>query len=464
MIDRASAPTRGGSVPAHPPSAADLERLAAYPHLVVNWVADDGYPMGVAVGFVADPAAGTVALDAPGGIGIPTDREANLIGSHIRPSPGVGYDERRYLQLWGRVSPTDGGRLTFSPTRAWGWDEHETPFFEYSERSVPQSRRYLAQLSNELGRTVRPRLSPFWLVLRTTRLPFLSATFVPVLLGVAVAASDGFFNPWLAVLTLIGASFAHLGSNVANDIFDTLFGADDANVNPTQFSGGSRVVVYDLLTMPQLVAAAAGLLTAAAAIGLVLVWLTGSLLLLGIGIAGIAVGVAYTAPPLRLVYRGLGEIAIACGFGPIVVLGAYVVQTGRISLEAALASVPVGILIALILYVNEIPDRSGDASVGKRTLPVRWSRHLVLTGYLVAGLAAFAVVVAGVVGGQLPWPTLIALAAVPFVFRIRDGIRANYDSPYTLMAVMGQNVNLAVGAGGLLIIGYVVWIVAGVLA
>jgi 1,4-dihydroxy-2-naphthoate octaprenyltransferase len=301
-------------------------------------------------------------------------------------------------------------------------------------------------------------------VLRTTRLPFLSATAVPVLLGVAIAASDGFFNPWLALLTLIGASFAHLGSNVANDVFDTLSGADDANVNPTQFSGGSRVVIYDLLTMRQLVAVAAGLLGVAAAIGLFLVWLTGSLTLLWIGIAGIAVGVAYTAPPLKLVYRGLGEVAIICGFGPIMVLGAYVVQTGRISLEAVLASVPVGILIALILYVNEIPDRSGDAAVGKRTLPVRWSPDRVLTGYLVAALAAFAVVVGGVLGGQLPWPTLIALAGVPFVFRIQGAIRANYDSPYTLMAVMGQNVTLAVSVGALLLVGYMLWIVASQLA
>jgi 1,4-dihydroxy-2-naphthoate polyprenyltransferase len=124
----------------------------------------------------------------------------------------------------------------------------------------------------------------------------------------------------------------------------------------------------------------------------------------------------------------------------------------------------VGILIALILFVNEIPDRSGDAATGKRTLPVRWSPSAVLTAYLVAALVAFAVVIAGVAGGQLPWPTLIALACLPLVFRIRDGIRANYDSPYALMAVMGQNVNLAVVAGGLLLIGYLAWIAARLLA
>ena len=141
---------------------------------------------------------------------------------------------------------------------------------------MPQSRRYLAQLSEEQGRTVRPRLSIGWLLLRTTRLPFLSATLVPVLLGIAVAARHGDFNWWLALVTIIGASFAHLGINVSNDIFDTRSGADDANVNPTQFSGGSRVLIYDLLTLRQLVALDLGLFGSAAAIGLYLVWATAS--------------------------------------------------------------------------------------------------------------------------------------------------------------------------------------------
>ena len=453
-------PTRGGSKPAHPPSAADFEKLATYPHLVANWIDDDGMPIGVAV--TATVSDDTITFDPPAGMAIPTDREVNLVGSHIRPTPGYGYDERRYLQLWGRVTAANG-RLQLTPSRAWGWDEEEVPFFEYSERSVPQSRRYLALLSAEQGRTVKPRLSLFWLALRTTRLPFLSATAVPVLLGIAVAASNGSFDPWLGLLTLIGASFAHLGINVANDVFDTLSGADEANVNPTQFSGGSRVVIYDLLSMRQLIGVSASLLGVAAIIGLLLVWLTGSMTLLWIGITGIAIGVAYTAPPLKLVYRGLGEIAVAIGFGPVMLLGAYVVQTGRISLEAVLASVPVGILTALILYVNEIPDRSGDAAAGKRTLPVRLSPRAVQTGYLVGALAAFAVIAASVAAGLLPWPTLVALAVVPLAFRIHAGIRTHYESPYTLMAVMGQNVNLAVFAGGLLLVGYLAWIAVGLL-
>jgi len=453
------APMRSGSIAAHAPTVADFERLATYPHLVVSWLEADGHPTSVATTFETDAAAGIIRLASPGGMSIPTDREVGVLGSHIHPITG-GYDERRHLQLWGRFD----GAEAFTPDRVWGWDEAETPFFEYSERSVPQSRRYLAALSREKGRTIRPRLSPFWLALRTTRLPFLSATAVPVLLGIAVAASHGAFTWWTALLTLLGGSFAHLAINVTNDIFDTLSGADEANTTPTQFSGGSRVAVYDLVSIRGLTWVALALFAAAAAVGLLLVAVTGSLTLVWIGIAGIAVGVAYTAPPLKLVYRGLGEIAVAIGFGPIMLLGAYVVQTGRLGWEPLVVSLVPGILIALILFVNEIPDRRSDAEAGKRTLPVRFSPDAVRTGYLVAALAAFAVIAGGAAGGLLPWPTLIALAAVPLALRVHAGLKTHYDSPYTLMAVMGANVNLNLVVGGLLLLAYVATIAAMLLA
>jgi len=279
-----------------------------------------------------------------------------------------------------------------------------------------------------------------------------------VLLGIAVAASHGAFTWWTALLTLVGGSFAHLAINVTNDIFDTLSGADDANTTPTQFSGGSRVAVYDLVSIGGLARLALSLFAAAAAIGLLLVAVTGSVTLLWIGIAGIAVGVAYTAPPLKLVYRGLGEIAVAFGFGPIMLLGAYVVQTGRLAWEPIVLSLVPGILIALILFVNEIPDRRSDAEAGKRTLPVRFAPAIVRAGYLVAAAAAFAVILGGVLGAILPWPTLIALAAVPLALRVHAGLRVHYDSPYALMSVMGANVNLNLVVGALLLLAYLVTI------
>jgi 1,4-dihydroxy-2-naphthoate octaprenyltransferase len=443
-----------------------LAKLATYPYQILTFVDPDGYPVSVAVASAIDAAAGTATFSAPAGIATPTDADISLTGSHIRPQPGYGYDERRHVTAWGRgtMSP-DGATISFAAARAWGWDEAEVPFFEYSERSTGQSKKYFDALSVERGTPVKPRLSFGWLALRTTRLPFLSATIVPVVLGIAIAARHGSFDLLTAVLTVIGASLVQLGLNVANDVFDTAQGADDANLTPTKFSGGSRVIQYGLVSFRQMAGIATVFYVGAGLIGLLLLALRGSPALLIIGVVGFIVSIGYTAPPLKFVYRGLGEIAVAIGFGPLMLLGAYVVQTrGALSWEPFVASLPIALLVALILYVNEIPDRRGDARAGKRTLPVRLSKPTVIAIYQVAAVAAYAIVVIGVVVGQLPIPALLALLSAPLALQVSRGLAPNYDNPYGLMAVMGVNVKVHLYAGLLLLAGYLVVLIAGALA
>ena len=443
-----------------PVSLAELDER--FEHAIVVSVGDDGYPLSVATGFRTDTERGVIELEAlqPAP---PTDREVAVVFSHIRPQPGQGYDERRYVQFWGTLAakPTPDAGFVFTPTSNQGWDEEDVPFFEFSERNVPQALAYMDRLSEETGREVRPKLSRGWLFLRTTRLPFLSATVIPVGLGVAIAGNDGAFSWWLALLTLIGACAVQLGLNVANDIFDTISGADAANVTPTQFSGGSRVVHYGLVKMRTLVLLAIGFYAVAVGIGLFLAFDRGFWPLFWIGLAGVLISVFYTAPPLRLVHRGLGEICVAIGFGPLMVLGAYYVQAQRFTFESLYASIPVGILIALVLYMNEVPDRPGDAAAGKRTLPVRWSKGAVIVGYGVAVALAFALIAVGSVFGIMVRPSLIALATIPLAIRVFKGLGANYDSPYALMGDMATNIKLHAFTGMLLILGYVVAIVAG---
>ena len=184
-----------------------------------------------------------------------------------------------------------------------------------------------------------------------------------------------------------------------------------------------------------------------------------------IGVVGFIVSIGYTAPPLKFVYRGLGEIAVAIGFGPLMLLGGYVVQTrGALTWEPFVLSLPVALLVALILYVNEIPDRRGDARVGKRTLPVRFSKAAVIGGYRGAAIAAYAILVAGVVAGQLPIPALLALLTIPLARQVSRGLEPNYDNPYGLMAVMGVNVKVHLYAGLLLLAGYAVVLILGAVA
>jgi 1,4-dihydroxy-2-naphthoate octaprenyltransferase len=432
-----------------------------FSHAVLAFTGSDGYPVSVATRYVVDAERGVLLLDPPAGREVtpPEGAEVNIIVSHIRPQE-IGYDERRYVQMWGTLE-REGGRLAVRPTRSHSWDEKKVPFFQYSEVTVPQAHDYLEALSREQGRPVRPKLSFGWLALRTTRAPFLTATLVPVILGVAVAANEGAWSLWLAFLTFLGGAFVHLGLNISNDVFDTLSGADAANTTPTQFSGGSRVVHYGLVRLRTLGLLSAVFYLAGIGIGLYLAVERGFWPLLWIGVAGVAISLAYTAPPLRLVHRGVGEIAVALGFGPIMVLGSYFVQAQRLSFEAVFASIPVAILIALVLYVNEIPDRAGDSAAGKRTLPVRLSKDAVIGAYVGAVALTYALIAAGAVTGILPRPTIIALATIPLAIRVTRALRRDYDDPYALMfSGMGVNVQLHLFTGLLLFAGYMISIAA----
>jgi 1,4-dihydroxy-2-naphthoate octaprenyltransferase len=430
-----------------------------FSHAVIAYVDADGYPMSVATEFRARAERGVVVLQGVAGeTQPPLDERVNVVFSHIRPQPGIGYDERRYVSLWGALQAVEG-QLEFTPEQEQHWDEQEMSFFEYSERGVPQAHRYLEQVSAETGRRVRPKLPFGWLFLRATRLPFLTATFVPVLLGLAVAGWTNGFDWWVALLALLGGACIHLGLNVANDVFDTASGADAANMNPTQFSGGSRVVHYGLLSLRQIALMSFGFYAAGIAIGLVLA-ATRGWGLLWLGVAGVILSVFYTAPPLRLVHRGVGEIVVALGFGPIMTLGAYFVQARQYDLEPLLASIPVGILIALVLYVNEVPDRPADARAGKRTLPVRLSKDAIVNGYAAAVALAFGLIAVFAVAGWIVRPTIIALAAAPLAVPVYRALRDHYEEPYTLMPAMAKNIQLHLATGVLLILGYLIAIFA----
>ena len=430
------------------PSVA-VEKASGYSHAVVSFVDPSGYPMSVAGDFTADAASATITIGPVDASTLPADgQEVGVLFSHIRPQPGVGYDQRRYVNGWGRASVA-GDRLTVVVEKATGWDEAEVPFFEYAERTLPEARSYMAELG------AKPRLSVWWTFFLTTRLPFLTATIVPVALGGAVAARDDRFGWGWFLLALLGGILIHLGLNMANDLFDDASGADEANVTPTPFSGGSRVIQYGLVSRRAVVIASVACYATAIALGLGLAAARGSGLLL-IGAVGVFLSLAYSAPPLQLVHRGVGEVVTALGFGPVTTLGTYYVCAQRFSAEAVYVSLPVAVLIALILYVNEIPDRAGDAAVGKRTLPVRWPRQRVVTGYAVGVVLAYVLIVAGVLAGITPVWTLVALLTIPMARMVHRGLVASYDRPYELMPAMQTNIGLHLVTGLLLLVGYII--------
>ena len=101
-------------------------------------------------------------------------------------------------------------------------------------------------------------------------------------------------------------------------------------------------------------------------------------------------GYLYTAPPVRLVARrGLGELGIALAFGPLVTAGVVYVLTQQLTPMAFLIGLPVGLLTANILLINEFPDAASDATTGKNHLVVTYGKEQSTYIYLAILLAAF---------------------------------------------------------------------------
>jgi 1,4-dihydroxy-2-naphthoate octaprenyltransferase len=292
-------------------------------------------------------------------------------------------------------------------------------------------------------------------LINATRMPFLTATAVPVLLGTAIAWKDGFLNVPLFLVTLLSVACYHLATNLINDYFDSSSGVDNANLTPTPFSGGSRVIQRGLMPPTAVRNLAILFYAIGAALGLILVAARG-IGVLALGLAGFLVGYVYTAPPFRLVHRGVGEILVGLGFGPLIVVGAYFVQSGRWSAEAFYASLPVALLIAAVLYINEIPDKPWDAKAGKRTLIVRLSSATAVNGYLAIMLATYAIIVVGVVAGIMPIAAALGLLTVPMAYRAFDILRRNYAYPYRLIPANANTVFVHLLTGLLLFAGYVI--------
>jgi 1,4-dihydroxy-2-naphthoate polyprenyltransferase len=168
--------------------------------------------------------------------------------------------------------------------------------------------------------------NPFLRYFAATRPAFLSVTFVGCLLGLATAAFSGIpVGPALATATLFFALVAHAGANVINDYYDALSGCDEANTERQfPFTGGSRFIQNGVLSLRATGIFGYSLLAAVVPAGLWLTAVSASGLIL-IGLAGLVVGWAYSAPPLKLQSRGLGEFAITAGW-LLVVVGSDFVQ------------------------------------------------------------------------------------------------------------------------------------------
>ncbi|MFZ3123542.1 MAG: prenyltransferase [Acidovorax sp.] len=241
---------------------------------------------------------------------------------------------------------------------------------------------------------------------------FLSITAVGCLVGIASAQAAGGVSGALALLTLLLALLLHAAANMLNDHADALNGADEANTQGLfPFTGGSRLVQRGAVRARDMRNLALALLAPVVLGGLWLTWHSGPALVL-VGLAGLLLGWAYSMPPLALMSRGLGELAVGLAWG-LMVVGADYVQRGQFALAPLAAGGSYALLIANILIANGFPDAVPDALVGKRTLVVRLTPERAAVLYLALALLAHGGLAAFVVLGVLPTPVLWALASLP---------------------------------------------------
>lgn len=296
--------------------------------------------------------------------------------------------------------------------------------------------------------------------IRELRAPFFTATIVPVLLGSIMAwCGVGVLNVTRFVLTLIAALCLHAGTNMINDYFDYKSGCD---LHPmyqefcAPFFGGSRMLPSGQLKPQEVYAASLLSFGFAIILGVFLAIQTGWILIL-IGLLGVLSGYLYTR---YLATRGVGEFFVGLNFGPLVVMGSYYVQTRTLTAEPIIASIPVGLLIAAVLWINEIPDYIADQTVGKNTLVVRLGRKRASDVYALLMIITYVFIVLAAGLRLMPTYSLIALVTLPLSLKAIKIARQHHEEPYKMVSANALTILIHFFTGLLLALGYLLnfWI------
>jgi 1,4-dihydroxy-2-naphthoate octaprenyltransferase len=285
-----------------------------------------------------------------------------------------------------------------------------------------------------------------WLM--AARVRTLPASVAPVLVGTALAGYGGVFHPLRFVAALVGAVFIQVGTNLSNDYSDARRGADSEDrLGPVRVTAGGLVPPRRVLVATYVSFGVAVLA------GVYLIVVAGWQLLL-VGAASILAGVLYTGGPRPYGYEGLGEVFVFLFFGIVAVAGSFFVQVKHLEWEAFALAVPVGLVAAAILVVNNIRDLETDRRAGKRTLAVRLGRPRTRSIYAVVVYLAYALTpVTWLFGPVKPW-VLLPWLTLPLAARLVRTVRNRTD---------GTSLNEALARNGMLQLAFCMLLAAGLL-
>lgn len=283
-----------------------------------------------------------------------------------------------------------------------------------------------------------------------TRLPFVSASVLPAILGSVwcwVYGSE--FRPLNALLGILGVFFLHLGANTLNDYFDWDM-SDKINRFPTPFSGGSRSRFEKVLTKNTFLYMSIISFLLAIAAGGALITMDRPLVLL-IGTIGGLCGILYSLEPISFQSRGLGEFVIFLAFGPLITLGMGYINFGVFNLEYFLIGMPNGFVVTNILWINEFPDYEADKNSGKRNLVVRMGTYKARYGYIALESLFYITVMFLVALRLYPVWSLVILLSIPVAIKTTVSMWKNCANPQTIVPAQAGTIQFQMLSAGITI-------------
>jgi len=287
--------------------------------------------------------------------------------------------------------------------------------------------------------------------IKALRAPFFTATGMSVILGVTFAwYHTGKINWLYFFLTLFGVVFMNAGTNLINDYFDYKTGNDNINKNPTEVSGGSRVIQQGLIKPKYIFFAGIIFFVLAAIIGLYINFTIKGNIVLLLGTIGIISGFFYVAPPLKFGYTFLSEIITGINCGMLIVFGSYYVQTQMVNFNVILISVPLTLLVSLILFINEFPDYEADKSVGRRNLVILLKKKKAIKVFVFSLVSVYIIILGLVVFDYIPVFGLLSFLTLFFLYKVIKITLNNYNRVYELVPANKMVINIHLLTGILL--------------
>jgi 1,4-dihydroxy-2-naphthoate octaprenyltransferase len=256
---------------------------------------------------------------------------------------------------------------------------------------------------------------------QASRPPFFIATLAPLLIGWILGKGDC-QHAERFLLVILGSFFVHLATNLANDYFEHLIGTDSG-----ESIGGSRVIQEGKIPPGSLLKAIVLLYFLAFVVAFIIMIAYDLFIILPLILFAFFSSLFYVGPPVRYGYHGLGELFVGLNMGPVMVAGTYWVARGHIDTTPFYVSVPVGLMVASILYYQSLPDMKTDLAAGKYTLAVKLGKRGALIGLALFWIAIYLSIIGLIIAGFLTWYSIFSLLSIPLFIKMVHTARVTED-------------------------------------